>query len=111
MEEAKRMEREAKSGGKGEVEHVEETTALVEEENEDEEEDQFENGENEGSEDTESEVMAPGTPPEGTALGLSGVGEDDVELEKERRRKEKGKGKAVQVERVVRGGGGRVAVN
>jgi len=90
VEEAKRMEREAKSGGKGEVEHVEEA-ALVEE-----------NEEDEGSEDTESEVMAPRTPPEGSALGLSGVGEDDVELEKERRRREKGKGKAVQhVERAV----------
>lgn len=87
LEEARRMEREAKSGGnKGEVEHVEE--AIVEEP-----EDEEELGE--GEEDTESEVTAPRTPPEGTALGLTNVGVDDVELEKERRRREKGKGKLV----------------
>ncbi|GAA5953905.1 hypothetical protein JCM3765_000686 [Sporobolomyces pararoseus] len=86
LEEARRMEREAKSGGnKGEVEHVEE--AIVEEP---------EDEEDEGEEDTESEVTAPRTPPEGTALGLTNVGVDDVELEKERRRREKGKGKLVE---------------
>lgn len=84
VEEARRMEREAKGGGnKGEVEHVEE--AIVEEPDE-EDQDGVE-------EDTESEVTAPRTPPEGIALGLSNVGVDDVELEKERRRREKGKGK------------------
>jgi hypothetical protein len=93
VEEARRMEREAKGGSnKGEVEHFEE--AIVEVPNEDEEEDE---------EDTESEVTAPRTPPEGTALGLTNVGVDDVELEKERRRREKGKGKLVESAAVVSG--------
>ncbi|GAA5883393.1 hypothetical protein JCM16303_006729 [Sporobolomyces ruberrimus] len=89
LEEAKRMEREAKSAShKGEVEHVE----IVEPERTIDEEDE-EGGEEDL--DTESEVTAPRTPPEGSALGLTNVGVDDVELEKERRRREKGKGKQI----------------
>ncbi|GAA6063927.1 hypothetical protein JCM10212_004786 [Sporobolomyces blumeae] len=104
VEEARRMEREAKTGGKGEVEHVEE--AIVEEvEDEDDEDGDDEDEEaprEEGEDvDTESEVTAPRTPPEGQALGLSHVGADD--LEKAQRRLSKGKGKEVVHEEHVAG--------
>ncbi|GAA5941859.1 uncharacterized protein JCM15063_000801 [Sporobolomyces koalae] len=89
VDEARRMEREAKSGGnKGEVEHVEEAVVVPEDSDRIDEE-------GEEDLDTESEFTSPRTPPEGSALGLTNVGIDDVELEKERRRREKGKGKQV----------------
>lgn len=114
-EESRRMECEAKSGSnKGEVEHVEE--AVVEPDILEEDEDDLEDGgadsvvgeveevrrerlaEEDDGEDTASEVTAPRTPPEGTALGLTNVGIDDVELERERRRVAKGKAREAVVE-------------
>lgn len=89
VDEAKRMEREAKSGGnKGEVEHVEEAPATIQEEEDDDDDQEGES--------------TPDTPPE-SALGLTNLGDrvgvDDVELERERRRREKGKAKQVDVAR------------